>query len=173
MRRLFLFVAALVIGSTLAGCGFKLRGAYELPFTTLNIAQPDYSPLYALLKRNIEASSQTRVVADKKDAQAVFVVTGDTPQKIALSLDAAGNVVEYRLLRAFGFRVVDAADHELIPPSTINIYRDISFSSTQVLSKQSEEALLWRDIENDLVQQILRRLAAAKPTPAPVPAKAK
>jgi LPS-assembly lipoprotein len=51
----------------------------------------------------------------------------------------------------------------VIPPSQINIYRDISFSSSQVLAKQSEEALLWRDIENDLAQQVLRRLAAAKP----------
>jgi len=30
------------------------------------------------------------------------------------------------------------------------------------LSKESEEALLYRDMENDLIQQILRRLAAVK-----------
>jgi LPS-assembly lipoprotein len=163
MRRSFLILAVVVLGSALSGCGFKLRGAYSLPFDTLYVNQPEFSPLYALLKRNIEASSQTRVVSKKNGAQASFLVTGDLPQKIVLSLDTAGNVVEYRLLRTFGFRVVDAGDHELLPGSTINVYRDISFSNAQVLSKQSEEALLWRDIENDLVQQILRRLAAAKP----------
>jgi LPS-assembly lipoprotein len=163
MRRLFLVWMVLALASVAGGCGFKLRGAYALPFDTVYIALPDYSPLYSLLKRNIEASSQTRVVADKKDAQATFFLTSDQQQKIVLSLDTAGNVVEYRLLRAASFRVVDAADREVIPPSQINIYRDISFSSSQVLAKQSEEALLWRDIENDLVQQVLRRLAAAKP----------
>lgn len=162
MRRSFVILAVVVLATALSGCGFKLRGAYSLPFDTLYVNQPEFSPLYALLKRNIEASSQTRVVSEKKGAQASFLVTADLPQKIVLSLDTAGNVVEYRLLRAFSFRVVDAGDHELLPANTINVYRDISFSNAQVLSKQSEEALLWRDIENDLVQQILRRLAAAK-----------
>ncbi|MGE5467443.1 MAG: LPS assembly lipoprotein LptE [Ignavibacteria bacterium] len=163
MRRLLLILVAFVLGTAVAGCGFKLRGAYSLPFDTLHIAFAENTPLYAVLKRNIEASTQTRIVTDKKEAQASFMVTADVPQKIVLSLDTAGNVVEYRLVRNFGFRVVDAKDHLLIPPSTVTVYRDISFSNPQVLSKQSEEALLWRDIENDLVQQILRRLAAAKP----------
>ncbi len=35
-----------------------------------------------------------------------------------------------------------------------------------MLSKESEEALLWRNIQHDLVQQLLRRLAAAKAPPA-------
>ncbi len=163
MRRLLLILAVLLLGSAVGGCGFKLRGAYSLPFDTVYINQPEFTPLYALLKRNIEASSAARVVTDRKKAQASFLVTADAPQKIILSLDTAGNVVEYRLLRAFSFRVVDAQDHELVPAGTINIHRDITFSNPQVLSKQSEEALLWRDIENDLVQQILRRLATARP----------
>jgi LPS-assembly lipoprotein len=163
MRRLILILAVLALGSAVGGCGFKLRGAYSLPFDTLYVNQPEFSPLYALLKRNIEASTQTRVVSQKKGAQAAFMVTADLPQKIILSLDTAGNVVEYRLVRAFSFRVVDAKDQELMPTSTITIHRDISFSNPQVLSKQAEESLLWRDIENDLVQQILRRLATVKP----------
>jgi LPS-assembly lipoprotein len=165
MRRLLLILVAFAIGVSLAGCGFKLRGTYTLPFDTLYINQPVFSPLYAVLKRNIEASSAARVVEDKKEAQASFLVTSDTPQKVVLSLDTAGNVVEYRLVRTLGFRLVDASDHELIPSGSITVYRDISFSNPQVLSKQSEEALLWRDIETDLVQQILRRLATAKPLP--------
>lgn len=163
MRRLLLILAVLMLGSAVGGCGFKLRGSYELPFDTLYVNQPEFSPLHALLKRNIEASTEVRVVTDPKQAQASLVVVTDAPQKIVLSLDTAGNVVEYRLLRTFSFRVVDTDNRTLIPLSTINIYRDISFSSSQVLSKQSEEALLWRDIENDLAQQILRRLSAARP----------
>ena len=162
MRRVLLVFAAVLLGSAVGGCGFKLRGAYSLPFDTIYINQPEFTPLYALLKRNIEASSATRVVKDRQEAQASFLVAADAPQKIILSLDTAGNVVEYRMQRAFSFRVVDAKDHELIPASVINIHRDITFSNPQVLSKQSEEALLWRDIENDLVQQILRRMATAK-----------
>jgi LPS-assembly lipoprotein len=40
--------------------------------------------------------------------------------------------------------------------------RDISFSDERVLAKEQEEALLYRDMQNDMVQQIMRRMAAAK-----------
>ncbi len=166
MRRLFLIVLVLAMSGAVGGCGFKLRGAYTLPFDTLYIAYPENTPLYSVLKRGIEASTQTRIVTDKKKAQASFVVVGDVQAQNILALDTAGNVAEYQLVRTFSFRVNDAADHELIPPSAIAIHRDVSFNNAQALAKESEDALLWRDIENDLVQQILRRLATAKPKPA-------
>ena len=31
------------------------------------------------------------------------------------------------------------------------------------LAKEQEEELLWRDMENDLIQQLMRRLSSAKP----------
>ncbi|MFN0162016.1 MAG: LPS assembly lipoprotein LptE, partial [Burkholderiales bacterium] len=37
------------------------------------------------------------------------------------------------------------------------------FNDTQVLAKESEEALLYRDMQTDMVQQVLRRLAATAP----------
>ena len=162
MRRLLLIAVTLV----LAACGFKLRGAYTLPFDTLYIALPETAELRAVLKRNIEASTQTRVGSDAKTAQAILAITADLPSKAILSLDSAGQVREYRLQRVVGFRVYDSANRDLMPPGQIIIGRDISFNSAQVLSKESEETLLWRDIQNDLVQQLLRRLAAAKAKPA-------
>ena len=50
----------------------------------------------------------------------------------------------------------------LIPTSEIALKRDFSFNDTQVLAKEAEEALLYKDIQTDAVQQIVRRLAAAK-----------
>jgi LPS-assembly lipoprotein len=38
----------------------------------------------------------------------------------------------------------------------------VSYDDTQVLAKESEEQLLFRDMQSDMVQQILRRLAAAR-----------
>jgi LPS-assembly lipoprotein len=146
----------------LAACGFQLRGAFSLPFDTLFIAQSDTSELRAVLKRNIEASTQTRIVDDAKHAQASLTVLLDTPQKNILSLSSAGRIREFQLVRIFSFRVVDAKGQEFIPLSTIRVSREITFDDTVILSKDSEEALLWRDIQNDLAQQLVRRLAAAK-----------
>lgn len=160
-------LALLAVTLILSACGFRLRGTFDatLPFETLHIALPESGELHAMLKRNIEASGKTRVVSDAKGAQAVLAVLGDSQQKNILSLSAAGRVREFQLVRTFGFRLHDAKGQEFLAPATIVIRRDITFSDELVLSKESEESLLWRDIQTDLVQQLLRRLSAAKARP--------
>lgn len=184
-------VLILMLAGLLAGCGFKLRGSadlpgYKLPFTTINLGLDSTSEFHAQLKRTIEASSPgTRVVADAREAEAVLAVIVDRSEKNILSLTAAGRAREYQLIRTFSFRVhgqaptptTPAAKYsdtpvvgptEYLPPSTITLRRDITFSDDLVLSKESEEVLLWRDIQGDLVQQLMRRLAAAKLQPVKV-----
>lgn len=147
----------------LAACGFQLRGVYPLPFDSLYISLPETAELRTLLKRSIVAGSSARVVDTPKEAQATLLVQGDTQAKNLLSISAAGQAQEYQLVRTFSFRVIDKAGQDWLPQSQIVLRRDITFNNNQVLAKESEELLLWRDIQNDLVQQILRRLAAAKP----------
>ena len=48
-------------------------------------------------------------------------------------------------------------------PRLLRAQRDISINDSQVLAKQSEESLLYRDMQTDLVQQLLRRIAAVRP----------
>jgi LPS-assembly lipoprotein len=188
MRAAKLSVILLLV-SLLAACGFKLRGSaelpgYKLPFSTIALSLAPTSEFYALLKRNIEASSPGTRVVDAPEAEAILTVLADTNQKNILSLNAAGRAREYQLVRSFTFRVhanVAAATPaaqvkytdarptvvatEYIAPSTITLRRDITFSDDLVLSKESEEALLQRDMQSDLVQQLMRRLAAAKLQP--------
>ena len=149
----------------LAGCGFQLRGAATLPFETINIALPDANELRSQLKRGIETQTQTRV-ADVEHAQARLFILADAPQKNILSLSSAGRVREFQLVRVLSFRVVDAKNQEFIPATTLRVVREITFDDTRVLAKESEEAQLWRDIQNDLVQQVVRRLTVAKLRPA-------
>ena len=73
---------------------------------------------------------------------------------------------EYRLVYQVGFRVHDGKGGEYVPQSTIRLTRDITFNDTAILAKESEEGLLYGDMQTDMVQQIMRRLAAAqKPRP--------
>jgi LPS-assembly lipoprotein len=53
----------------------------------------------------------------------------------------------------------------LIVPDTIVQLRDISYNESYALAKETEEAQLYRDMQSDVVQQILRRLAAVKLPP--------
>jgi LPS-assembly lipoprotein len=165
LMRLWIVVATLL----LSACGFHLRGAYSLPFDTLYIDQPESSEFRAAVKRNIEASTQTRVVDSQKDAQAFLGIVSDTKVKKILSLNSAGRVREFQLTRTFVFKVTNANGGDYLPQGSIAISREMTFDDATVLSKEGEEELLWRDIQNDLIQQLLRRLAKAKQLPAPNP----
>lgn len=157
MRR----VLALVLLAALAGCGFQLRGSATLPFDTVYV--PGASGGIALdLKRNIQAGTNAKVVDDPKNAQAVLEFTREERQKVILSLTGTGAVSEYQLRYLVSFRVHDAKGKDYVPTSTIQLTRDVTFNDAQVLAKETEEQLLYRDMQSDMVQQIMRRLAAAR-----------
>ncbi|RTL55763.1 MAG: hypothetical protein EKK46_05940 [Rhodocyclaceae bacterium] len=160
--RLLLLLAATVL---LGACGFHLRNSQDLPFKTLYIALPESSDLRATLARNIRAGSATEVVSEDTQADAILTVTGDLPRKVILSLNASGRVREFQLIRTFSFRVHDKQGRDLMVPAKIEIRRDITYTDDLVLSKEAEETLLWRDMQTDMVQQVLRRLATAKAKP--------
>ena len=143
-----------------AGCGFKMRGQASLPFETLYI--PPGSSLAVELKRNIAAGTRTRLVDVQGNAQAILGFTLETREKEILSFNTQGRVREYQLRYRVGFRVSDGKGRDYIPANEIQLTRDVSFNDAQVLAKEAEEALLYRDMQSDMVQQILRQLAAVR-----------
>jgi LPS-assembly lipoprotein len=147
----------------LAACGFHLRGQAELPFETLYI--PGNNPLAIELRRNVAAASKTRVVNAPEDAEAFFGFTQESREKVILTVSSAGRVSEYRLRYRVGFRVTDPKGTQVyVPTNEILLTRDMAYNDAQVLAKENEEALLYRDMQTDMVLQILRRLVAAKPS---------
>lgn len=153
-----LVVLALIV---LAGCGFRLRGSADVPFDTLYIPNA-VSGIALDLKRSIQAATDAKVVDEPKAAEALLQFTHEAREREILSLTAAGRVREYRLRYRVGFRVHDGKGNDFVPPSSLELTREISFNDAQVLAKEAEEELLFRDMQNDMVQQILRRLAAAR-----------
>ncbi len=163
MRRLLSCIALFAGLAVLAGCGFQLRGAYTLPYESIYIAGADYNLIVAGLKRAIRGSGSSRLADTAAEAQATFLPTSEIRQPTILSLSSAGRVREKRLTYIYGYRIVDNKGRDLVPPSSVDLYRDISYADSDVLAKTQEEDLLWRDMEKDLVQQLLRRIATAKP----------
>jgi LPS-assembly lipoprotein len=153
---------AAALGVLLAGCGFKLRGEAELPFKT--IAVSPQSPLGVSVSRNINAGTNAKVVDSPKEAEAILIITGETRDKVILSLNSQGRVREYTLRYRVTYRVIDGKGSDFVPSSEILLRRDITFND-QVLAKESEEALLYNDMQRDAVTQIIRRLSAAKLRP--------
>jgi len=162
MRRALVAAPLIALAFGLAACGFKLRGVRELPFTTIFLSAGNNNALSAELARNIRVGTSTKVVADRKEAAAVLDILAETRDREILSLNAQGRAREYTLRYRLSFKVSDGKGHDFIPATEVAVQRDIAFDESEVLAKESEEALLYRDMQTDLVQQILRRLAAVK-----------
>lgn len=164
MKRQPLLVALILSASlALAGCGFQLRGQSTLPFATLYV--PGNSPLVIELKRNVASGTQTKLVDSVESSQAQLLISNEVREKVILSLNSAGRVREFQLRYRLAFRVIDGKGRDYLPLNQIALTRDISFNDSQVLAKESEEALLYRDMQTDMVQQVLRRLATARIDP--------
>lgn len=164
-RALLSLMASTAALSTLSlgGCGFALRKAPNFAFTTLYSGLAETSPLGVELRRSLESTRKVKVITDGRqinDAQVVLDVLLDQREKVVLSLNAAGQVREFQLRMRFRFRLRTLAGKELIPESEIMQQRDISFNESAVLAKEAEESLLYRDMQSDIVQQVMRRLAA-------------
>ena len=146
----------------LTACGFHLRGTADLPFSTLYVPGTTGTGIALDLARNIQAGTNTKVVDDPKGADALMQFTIEAREKEILSLTGTGRVREFRLRYRVGFRVHDGKGNDFVPQNTLELTRDISFNDAEVLAKESEEQLLFRDMQSDMVQQILRRLASAR-----------
>lgn len=155
-------VLAALIALAVAGCGFQLRGEQKLPFETIFVNTPPNSQLGSTLGRQIRSGTDTRTVPLAAEANAVLEILGESRDKEILTLNAQGRAVEYKLIYRLRFRLHDGKGREYIASTELRAQRDISINDSQVLSKESEEALLYRDMQTDLVQQLLRRIAAVR-----------
>jgi len=178
VRRRHLLVAA--GASLLAGCGFKLRQAPDFVFDAIVLNAPGSSPLAAELRRQLAANGKVQVVespatvvaaangaapavaAEPPRGRVVFDLLQEQREKVVVGLNASGQVREFQLRLRIRFRMRSAQGKELIADTELLQQRDISFNEAAVLAKEAEESLLYRDMQSDLVQQLMRRLAALK-----------
>ena len=164
-RRWMLGSLGMGVAACLSACGFELRRAPDYAFSTLFCTLPDNLPLWARLRRNLEASGKVEVITDVREverAKVLFEQIAELREKFIVGRTATGAVRELQLRLRYRFRLRSRTGKELIPDTELVLYRDINYSETGALSKESEEQLLYRDMESDLVQQLLRRFAAVR-----------
>ena len=160
-------LALLASGSALllGGCGFQLRRAPELAFRSLYVGVAESSTLGNELKRNLGSLGTLELIRDparQSDAEAVLDILTDQREKTVVGVNASGQVREFQLRVRLRFRLRTPLGRELIPDTELLLQRDISFNESAVLAKEAEEGLMYRDMQSDIVQQLIRRLAAVR-----------
>jgi LPS-assembly lipoprotein len=162
-RRLFL---AAIPAALAAGCGFELRRLEGIPFSSLYIDAQPGSAVAQRIREALATTDRTGLAATAGEAEAVLQLDPEIRSKSILSLSGAGRVTEYRLGLRLSYRIRDKEGRSLAADETIELTYDMTYDDAQVLAKSAEEQLLYRDMEENAAQRILRRLQAIKPGPA-------
>jgi LPS-assembly lipoprotein len=155
-------IASAVLCMMLAACGFQPRGTAPMPFESLYVQAPSTSQLAIQLRRAVRSNGSTQVADRPEQAQVILQIMNESEERQILTITGAGRVSEYQLRYRVQFRLTDAKNREHIAASEIVLRRDHSYNDDQALARDSEQALLYRDMRNDAVQQLVRRMQSAK-----------
>jgi LPS-assembly lipoprotein len=152
-----------LVSLLLGGCGFKLRGNQSFAFSSLAVEPNPGGPLAIELRRSFGTAVKVLAPgAPLTQAQVVLDLLQEQREKTVVAVNSSGQVREFQLRIRVKFRARTPQGQELVTDAEIVQQRDISFNESAVLAKEAEEALLYRDMQTDIVQQLHRRLATVQ-----------
>lgn len=153
----------LTVTLALSACGFALRNSQNFAFETVAVTPEKGTGVAAELARTFGAKLRPLVPsAESLAPDAVVDILEEAREKAVAGVNASGQVREFQLRLRVRFRLRTPAGVELIAPTTVTLQRDMSYSESAALAKEAEERMLYRDMQTDAVQQLVRRLAAVK-----------
>jgi LPS-assembly lipoprotein len=158
-RRVFLF--ALTLTLALSGCGFQLRGASPLTFKTVFVEAPIASyqrNVMAERMRTLLKAAGATVTGLPNEAEIILKLGAEKRTKTILSLTGAGRVAEYRLEMSVTYQAHTPAGKERLPETEIKFIRDLTYDDSQYAAKSAEEDFLYKRMDEEATQQIMRHL---------------
>ncbi len=142
----------------LTGCGWHLRGKQNVPFKTIYIALGENSAVRATIRRNLEAQTEVKVVNDRKEAEAIFELLGQSRGSNVLAYNTDGRARIYSLRLTNTFRVVLQNGVELLPATTVSATRELIRDESDENGRANQERLLYEEMEQSCIHQMVSRM---------------
>ena len=159
--------AALLV--TLAGCGFHLREAPQLPvqMRSMYIASEGHNAdLIRDLRRGLE-SETTTIIDDPTVATATLSIINVSHSSRALVLDRRGQPLEYQVAYSAEYSLI-ADGVVLIAPESQTLTRNYNYSVNNAIADQEQEDALYGALTNEMAQLIVFRIRAVAKSLPPV-----
>ncbi len=151
---------AVVAGAGLSACGFELRRPPNLLFKRIHVTGwLNTSPLSEELRRQLLANPGVELLESEPGADVVLQILEDRRDELVAVSSGYGQVRELTLRQRLRFSARAPQGAVLIPPTELFQQRDLSYSETNALAKESEALMLYRSISADFASQVVRRLA--------------
>lgn len=159
-------LVVIVLIAVLGGCGFQLRSwdvasSLESAYLTSNPRNAFEAPLRRAMRQ--------AGIADAPSASEAAVVVNlldDRRDRRSVSVSSQARAAEYEVSVAVRYSVTDGQGNELVPEQWLERQRVFRVDRDNIVGSSEEQALLEREMETDLVQQIVRSLSAAAPAAA-------
>ena len=146
----------------LASCGFQLRWDPAVGLKTLHISTAGPTGVLTDIRR-VLASGPTRLVPGVTDAEANLRILSENREKTVHTITATGRVYDFQLRLTVRYEVtLPGRDAPLIEPTDVVATRLITYSEAAPTAKEAEELLLFKDMQVELAERILRQVAVAR-----------
>jgi len=161
VRRSALAMMGLTMLGSISACGFRLKGAVDLPYKALAITGNPSPQLRGDIQTAVLTGTAVKVAINPRDADLLLEILNETTTQEILAYNANGQISAYRLTVRVTFRAFDTAGVEVVPESEIYLTRDLDFSVSTVLANDAQIQGFLGLMRRDLAIQILRRISAS------------
>jgi LPS-assembly lipoprotein len=150
----YLFVVVL-----LAGCGFQLRGEPTTGLKTLFIPGGGVAQE---IRRTL-SGSPTKVMPSATGAEAQLNIIAEVRDKQVHTITGSGRVYEFELRLVVRYDMkMPGREEAVIPATELVARRIITYSEAAPTAKETEEFLLFKDMQIEIADRILRQVAVAR-----------
>lgn len=159
----------LVLMSSLAACGFRLRGEANLPPALQRVHVHIVDP-FSPLRRDLEAAlarSGAKVEDKSGDGVAEITLTQVSLAPVVRSVGATAFVNEFSMVYHVELAIADGDGKSLLPLEVIEHSRDFTFDQSQAIGTNVEQDEIKKEMERDMVQTLMRKVEAVGRQSAP------
>mgnify|MGYP000284807275 CR=1 FL=1 len=100
---------------------------------------------------------------DAASADMVIELLSEREQRRSASVSGTARVTQYEMTYGVRYRVTDGKGTELVPTQWVDRLEVYSVDRNNIVGSSEEQSLLQREMREDILQQILRTLAAVAP----------
>ena len=151
--------AGMTTAFLLSACGFQLRGDAAVGIRTLFV--PGGGVAQEI--RRALVTGPTRVVATAAEAEANLRIVSETRDRQVYTITGQGQVYEFELRLTVRYdMMVPGREEPVIPSTEVASRRTITYSAAAPIAKEAEELLLFKDMQVEIADRILRQVAIAR-----------
>jgi len=145
----------------IAGCGFHLRGSYQIPpsLSPIHVVAGQASGLAREIRRSLRISG-IAMTEMRSEAKAVIRVLHERFDRRVLSVDGRGKVIEFELRFQADFEVEDSSGNLVVPRGRVRLVRSQINPETSTLGQLEEEQWIREDLYRDAGDRVLQQIRA-------------